>query len=148
MTREEALAQKARREKEARLAAESRELAKGPIDMPFFLLVMLLVGIGLVMLFSASFPRAYYKGLNPAHYLLRQGAFAAVGTAAMLFVGKINYHRFRAFAKLGLLVAIVLLILVLIPGIGQTRNNATRWIGIGDVLTFQPSEVAKAAVVL
>ena len=86
MTREEALAQKARREKEARLAAESRELAKGPSDMPFFLLVILLTGIGLVMLFSASFPRAYYDSDigNPAHYLIRQGLFAVMGISAML----------------------------------------------------------------
>ena len=148
MTREEAMARQARREKQARKEAESRELAKGPIDMPFFLLVMLLMGIGLVMLFSASFPWAYYKGWGPAYYLIRQSIFAAMGVSTMLLIGKINYQRFRGLAKLGLMAAIVLLVLVLIPGIGQTRNNATRWLGIGDILTFQPSEIAKFAVVL
>ena len=145
MTREEAAA---RKEKRRQREAEVRELARGPIDMPFFLLVLLLTGIGLVMLFSASFPRAYYKGLNPAYYLIRQGVFAAMGIAAMLIIGRINYQRFRGASKLLLGLAIVLLALVLVPGIGQTRNNATRWIGIGEILTFQPSEIAKFAVVL
>ena len=92
MTRAEAAARKERR---LQREAEGRELARGPIDMPFFLLVLLLTGIGLVMLFSASFPRAYYKGLNPAYYLIRQGVFAAMGIAAMLIIGRINYQRFR-----------------------------------------------------
>ena len=125
-----------------------REIAKGPIDLPFLLLVCLLTGIGLVMLFSASFPRAYYGGLSPTHYLIRQGGFAVMGFCAMLFVAKFNYRRFRAFSKALLLVSIVLLVLVIIPGVGITRNNATRWLGLGETLTFQPSEIAKFAVVL
>ena len=148
MTRAEALARQERRELREQRAAEIREAAKGPIDMPFFLLVLLLTGIGLVMLFSASFPRAYYKGMNPAYYLIRQGLFAVMGISAMLIIGKINYQRFRGLAKPLLILAIVLLVLVLIPHVGITRNNATRWLGIGEVLTFQPSEIAKFAVVL
>ena len=148
MTRAEALARQERRELREQRAAEIREAAKGPIDMPFFLLVLLLTGIGLVMLFSASFPRAYYKGMNPAYYLIRQGLFAVMGISAMLIIGKINYQRFRGLAKPLLILAIVLLVLVLIPHVGITRNNATRWLGIGEVLTFQPSEIAIFAVVL
>ena len=84
MTRAEAAERKERR---LQREAEGRELARGPIDMPFFLLVLLLTGIGLVMLFSASFPRAYYKGLNPAYYLIRQGVFAAMPQGTyMLFL--------------------------------------------------------------
>ena len=151
MTRREAAQLRCQRQEErAQKEAESRELARGPIDMPFFLLVMLLTGIGLVMLFSASFPRAYYDSDigNPAYYLIRQGLFAVMGVSAMLIIGKINYQRYRALSKALLIVAIVLLALVLIPGIGITRNNATRWLGVGEILTFQPSEIAKFAVVL
>jgi cell division protein FtsW len=54
----------------------------------------------------------------------------------------------KLFSKPFLLLAFVLLVLVLIPGVGITRNNATRWLGVGDALTFQPSEVAKMAVIL
>jgi len=129
---------------------ESRELARGPIDLPFCLLVLLLTAIGLIMLLSASFPSAYYETQNndPMHYFVRQGLFAVTGVAAMFFVGKINYQRFRGIAKLLLFIAIVLLVLVLIPGVGITRNNATRWLGVGELFTFQPSEVAKVAVVI
>jgi len=147
LSREEALARQQRQEHQKQMEAESRELAKGPIDMPFLLLVVVLTAIGLVMLFSASFPRAYYKENDPAKYLIRQGVFAIGGFIAMYVVGKINYQRYRALSKILLMVAIVLLVLVLIPGIGQIRNNARRWIGIGE-LTFQPSEIAKFAVVL
>lgn len=125
----------------------SREAAKGPVDVPFLLLVLLLTGIGLVMLLSASFPSAYYEEGNPIKYFTRQGIFAAMGVAAMLIASRINYQRFRGVAKLALIGAIVLLILVIIPGVGQTRNNATRWLGVG-ALQFQPSEIAKLAVVL
>ena len=148
MTWAEAQARKKQRAEEQQRREELKELARGPMDLPFLLLVLLLTGIGLVMLFSASFPRAYYKGLNPAYYLIRQGVFAVIGFCAMMAAGKFNYRRYRALAKPVLLIAIVLLILVLVPGVGLTRNNATRWLGVGELLTFQPSEVAKFAVVL
>ena len=137
-----------RREKEQ----ESRELAKGPIDLPFCLLVLLLTAVGLVMLLSASFPSAYYttKNNDPTYYFVRQGVFAVMGVAAMFFIGKINYQRFRGVAKFLLCLSIILLVLVIIPGnpLAVTRNNATRWLGIGDLFTFQPSEIAKVAVVI
>ena len=65
---------------------ESHELAKGPIDVPFCLLVLLLTGIGLVMLLSASFPSAYYEtdGANPLKYFIRQGIFAVLGIIALM----------------------------------------------------------------
>ena len=150
MSREEALERQERQRLRKEKEQESRELARGPIDLPFCLLVLLLTAIGLVMLLSASFPSAYYETKNndPMHYFTRQGVFAIMGVAAMFFISKINYQRFRAFAKPLLYIAIILLVLVLIPGIGQTRNNATRWIGVGELFTFQPSEIAKLAVVL
>ena len=153
--RREQEAEQARRERIQRRKekeAESRELAKGPIDLPFCLLVLLLTAIGLVMLLSASFPSAYYEtdGQDPMHYFVRQGVFAAMGIAGMFLIGRINYQRFRGVAKLMLYLAIILLVLVIIPGnpIAVTRNNATRWIGVGELFTFQPSEIAKMAVVL
>ena len=153
--RREQEAEQARRERIQRRKekeAESRELAKGPIDLPFCLLVLLLTAIGLVLLLSASFPSAYYEtdGQDPMHYFVRQGVFAAMGIAAMFLIGRINYQRFRGAAKLMLYLAIILLVLVIIPGnpIAVTRNNATRWIGVGELFTFHPSEIAKMAVVL
>lgn len=132
------------REKERR----SRAAARGPLDVPFLILVLVLTVIGLATLLSASFPYAEKVYHDPLHLFIRQAVFAVLGVAVMLAVGKINYQRFRAFSNLSIWVAVILLILVLIPGIGITRNNATRWIGIGEVLTFQPSEIAKIAVIL
>ena len=153
MTREEARAWQERRQRQKEREEESRELARGPLDLPFFILVMLLTGVGLVMLLSASFPSAYYEtdGQNPMFYFTRQGVFAIMGVAAMLMISKINYQRFRGLAKPLLWLAVILLILVLIPGnpLAITRNNATRWLGIPSTsLQFQPSEVAKVAVIL
>lgn len=153
MSREEARAMEERRQRQKEKEQESRELARGPIDLPFLVLVLLLTGIGLVMLLSASFPSAYYEtdGKNPMSYFIRQGVFAIMGLAAMLLIGKINYQRFRGLAQPLLFLSIILLVLVLIPHnpIAITRNNATRWLGLpGTSLQFQPSEVAKVAVVL
>ena len=145
-------AQQRREEREKRRLqreAEGRELAKGPIDLPFLLLVCLLLGIGLIMVFSASFPSAYYsvKIQDPFFYIKRQGMWAILGLCAMVLTARIDYHRFKALSKPALFVAIILLALVLVPGVGTTRNHATRWIEIGG-LSMQPSEVAKFAVAL
>lgn len=150
ISREEALARQERRQRRQEREQESRELARGPIDLPFCLLVLLLTAIGLVMLLSASFPSAYYETKNhdPTYYFVRQSVFAIMGIAAMFFIGKINYQRFRGLARPLLYVSIFLLLVVLVPGIGIMRNNARRWLGIGELLTFQPSEIAKLAIIL
>lgn len=153
MTREEALARQERRRKRLELEEESRERAKGPIDLPFCLLVLLLMAIGLVMLLSASFPSAYYetKQHNPTLYFNKQAIFSVMGVAAMFFIGKINYQRFRGVGRPLLYLSVFLLVLVIIPGnpFAITVNNATRWLGIkGTSLQFQPSEIAKMAIVI
>lgn len=153
LTREQALRIQERWARQREKEQESRELARGPVDLPFLVLVVLLTVIGLIMLLSASFPSAYYEtdGENPLFYFTRQGVFAIMGMAVMLLIGKINYQRFRALAQPLLFLSVILLILVLIPHnpIAITRNNATRWLGIpGTSFQFQPSEVAKVAVVL
>ena len=152
LSREEAQRRQEQRLRRQALEEESRELARGPVDLPFCLLVFLLTAIGLVMLLSASFPSAYYETRtnNPVYYFTRQGVFAVMGIAAMLFIGKINYQRLRGAAKTLLYVSIVLLVLVIIPHnpIAVTRNNATRWLGVGELFTFQPSEIAKMAIVI
>lgn len=121
---------------------------KGSMDIPFLLLTLLLTGIGLMMLFSASFPSAYYETGSAGYYFKRQAIFAAAGIVSMLVVGRFNYQRWRGAAKILMVLAIFLLLLVIIPGVGITKNNATRWLGVDGVLTFQPSEIAKLAVIV
>ena len=150
MTKEERRLRQEQRERARAVEAAAREAGRGPIDVPFLLLVLMLTGIGLIMLFSASFPSAYYETGNPAYYLIRQSIFAALGIAAMVVIGRINYERFRAVSKLLLLISIILLVLVLIPGVGTGRitHGAQRWIrSIGPIPQFQPSEVAKFGVI-
>ncbi len=152
MSREEAQHRQEYRLRQQALVEEGKELAKGPIDLPFCLLVLLLMSIGLVMLLSASFPSAYYNTRNndPTYWFVRQGVFAVMGVAGMLFIGKINYRRFRGIAKSLLYVSIFLLVFVAIPGnpVAVTVKGATRWIGVGELFSFQPSEIAKMAIVI
>lgn len=148
MTREEHHAQKAQEQHKKDMARKHYLAGKGSMDIPFLLLTLLLTGIGLMMLFSASFPSAYYETGSAGYYFKRQAIFAAAGVVAMLVVGRFNYQRWRGAAKMLMVLAIFLLLLVIIPGVGITKNNATRWLGIDGVLTFQPSEIAKLAVIV
>lgn len=128
------------------------QLARGPIDLPFLMLVLLLVGIGLVMLFSASYATAYYDstvGNDPLYYFKRQALFAVAGIAVMYVVSKINYQTLRILAMPLLGVSIFLLLLIYTP-FGVNINGVTRWLYLFLVAgpTFQPSEIAKVAVII
>ena len=152
LTHQEKLALQERKQRRREKMEESRELAKGPIDLTFCLLVMLLTAIGLVILLSASFPSAYYEEKpshhNPLYYFERQAVFAILGTAVMLLVSKFNYQRLRGAGRALIYVSVIFLILVIIPHnpIAVTAKGATRWLKIG--VQFQPSEIAKAAVII
>lgn len=138
-------------EKMRRKSIEQKHLqaAKGGrIDVPFLLLVLLLTIIGLVMLFSASFPSAYYETGTPTYYFKRQAIYAAVGLAGLALAARFNYQRWRGASRLLLILSLFLLMLVIIPGIGIKHNNARRWLGIDGVFTFQPSEIAKLAIIV
>lgn len=117
---------------------------RAPMDLPFFLLVLLLLGIGIIMMFSASFASAFYTGGNPTFLFIRQGGFAVGGVALMLFASFVPSHVYRRFAVLGMLFSIGLLMLVLV--IGVEGGGARRWLSLG-FTTFQPSEFVKPAVV-
>lgn len=119
---------------------------RGMVDMPFMLLTVLLAVIGVIMVFSASYARAYYEEGKATVFFVRQGIFALVGIGAMLFFSRWNYQSWRAIAFPMMAVVVGLLILVPIPGIGMEENGARRWIYIG--FNFQPSEVAKTAVIM
>ena len=105
----------------------------GRMDLPFLLLTILLTVLGLVMLFSASFPSASYKQGDPAYFLKRQAIFALLGMAAMVVMSRMDYHRLRGMAKILMYVSIFLLVLVLVPGVALT--NAMREIMAGDIIS-------------
>lgn len=118
------------------------------VDFTFLGLLLLLLATGLVMLLSASYPSAYYELGKPTYYFVRQLQYASLGLIAMLAVGFMDYHVLKRFSRPLLLISILLLVLVLIPGIGEVRNNARRWISVAGVFTFQPSELTKLAIIL
>ena len=117
-------------------------------DMEFFWLVLLLTTIGLIMLLSASYPTAYYEQGYPYFYFARQLIFAVIGILLMIGISFINYEYFRILGKPLIIISLLLLAVVLIPGIGIVRNHAQRWLSVFGLFNFQPSEIAKLAVVL
>lgn len=117
---------------------------RGGIDLTFLVLVLLLLVIGLVMMFSASYAYAYYYMNNSYHYIIRQAIWAVAGVAAMFGAAMVDYHVWHKLAWPLVLAALALLVAVYaMPAI----NDAHRWIFIGGQ-TFQPSELAKFALVL
>ena len=125
------------------------QLARGPLDLPFLMLVLMLTAIGVIMMFSASYADALYEMGDPTYYFLRQGLFAIGGVVIMYFMSKINYQTLRWLSIFVLAASIILLVMVKIPGIGSTSNGANRWIrAIGPLPRWQPSEAAKLGVIL
>ncbi|MBR7554691.1 putative lipid II flippase FtsW [Allobacillus sp. GCM10007491] len=119
------------------------------IDYPLFVIILLLASVGIVMVYSASF---VFAGLdpdlnNPDFFFDRQRIFLAIGFAIFGLMSLFNYRKLGPFIPIFILGTILLLILVLIPGVGVTRNEATRWLNLGFIL-LQPSEVAKVALIL
>ncbi len=127
-----------------------QQLARGPLDLPFLMLVVMLTVIGVIMVFSASYATAAHEGKSPMNYFYRQAIFAAAGIVIMYVVSKMNYQHFRWLSVIALGIGFLLLIAVLIPGIHTNRSDGVkRWIkGPGPIPDFQPSEVMKLAVIL
>ncbi len=134
-----------------------QQLARGPIDLPFLALVMLLTAVGLIMVLSASYASAMYnldaaintKG-DPLYFFKRQFGFALLGVFAMFVISKIDYQHFRWMAPLALAGSIVLLVLCYIPGLNAPINGVRRWLRVFMVAgpTYQPSEIAKVGIIM
>ena len=114
------------------------------IDLTFLFLVLILLSIGLIMMFSASYASSYYETGDSFYYIKRQLLLAVVGVVMMLAIANIDYHILHRFAFLIYAGTLFLLVVVLIV---PTREDAKRWINLG-FTTFQPSELAKFAIVL
>lgn len=115
------------------------------VDMPLLFITMTLLVFGLIMLYSASYVKGLYERGDSFHYIKDQCVFAAAGLVVMFLAAKLDYRILRRYTLLVLVVTYILLVLVFfMPEI----NYANRWIVIPHVLTFQPSEIAKFAVIL
>ena len=119
----------------------------GKMDITFLSFVLILLTIGLVMLFSASYAYSLEYYDSSYRFIIRQSFFAAVGIVAMLITSKIPYHFWRRISVVVYIVAaLVLGFLLVIPPM-VSGMDVKRWLVIGPI-NFQPSEIAKFAVII
>ncbi len=128
-------------------AATLRPSLRAPLDTVLFTSVAALIGIGLVMVFSASSATAYAQHGDIAYYLKRQLVWLAVGLIGAYACYRIDYHRLRSVAPYLLVAAVTGLVLVFFPHVGLGVNGGRRWIGTAS-LSVEPSEFAKLALVI
>ncbi len=119
-------------------------------DQPLLWVVVALLAWGLVMVYSASIalpdnPR--FSNYAHTHFVLRHGVSMAIGVIAAMVAFQFPMRSWEKMAPWLFAAALVLLVLVLIPGIGKGVNGARRWISLG-IMNFQPSELGKLAVLL
>lgn len=118
---------------------------KGIIDYTFLFIVVLLVAAGLVMLLSASTPTARQKYGNSYYFFTRQFFFIAAGFVGMYITSILDYKIYKKYAKYIFGLALFLIFIVAIPGIGIKINGSRRWLPLPG-FNFQPSELMKLAV--
>ena len=120
-------------------------LAFGKIDTKFFLLVVILLVIGLIALFSASYINAINKYENEYYYIGRQLKYVLLGLTLMFIASRVNYRVYKDMSFFFMTVAFGFLVLVLFfHGPGDFK----RWLVIGGHNVFQPSELAKIALIM
>lgn len=120
-------------------------LAVGGFDMPFLIVLLLILSIGLICMFSASFVYAYYNDGDSYFYIKKQMIFALLGVVAMLACSCVDYHWWHKAALPLMGVALLLLIIVFFL---PSASGIRRWIRIPGIGQFQPSEVAKFALIV
>ncbi len=120
---------------------------RGSPDYILFFTVLTLLALGVIMVFSASMVRSLRFYGNAYHYLVRQSLWAGLGLAGMFFLMNFDCWRYRRLIPYAYALSLVLLVLVLIPGVGEMREGARRWLGIGTI-GFQPAELGKFITIL
>ncbi|MDH5525927.1 MAG: putative lipid II flippase FtsW [Nitrospirota bacterium] len=117
-----------------------------PVDPWIPVIAVALLGTGLVMIYSASAPRALSTYGSSWHFAAKQGIWAALGLGALLFGLLVDYRHWRRAVPVLMIGTLLALIFTLIPGIGISAGGARRWLGAGG-FNIQPSEIAKFACI-
>ncbi|MDR0944478.1 MAG: putative lipid II flippase FtsW [Ruminococcus sp.] len=130
-------------------SAPGPRLKKGPVDVPFVIILLVLLVIGIIMMFSAGYAWAIEEDLPGNYYFVRQLRFALFGLFLAFIASHVDYHIFyNKYVIAGIsIVTLLLLILCLAGPFASPHNESYRWVKFGP-LEFQPSEVAKFAVVV
>lgn len=128
--------------------AAAQRSALAPYDWGLLWVALSLLGIGLVMVYSASVAIAEAASGNPSQYLIRHAQHLVVGMALAYAAAQLPTRLWQRLAPALFVAGVVLLVLVLIPGIGHEVKGARRWIPLGPLGNLQPSEFVKLAAVL
>lgn len=137
-----------------RKQTRSRKQFHSYYDYSLLFLTIFLVAFGLVIIYSTSSYMAQVNYHDSMHYLKQQGMASGLGIILMIIMSKIDYHIFiNRFLNLPIKPIIVMYFLSLGMQIyvliaGKTINGAKRWIKIGNIISFQPSEFAKVVIIL
>ena len=118
------------------------------LDIGLLVTIFILLSLGLIMVLSASAPSALTYDGDSYFYFKSQLINAIIGIGGMMFFSFVDYRLYNKgrIPLIAICVAMLLLVLVLVPGIGVTVKGATRWIKLG--ITFQPSEIMKIALIV
>ena len=120
---------------------------KSSIDIPFTLTIILLTLFGLLMVFNASIVEGYQEFNDKFHFVRLQSIWAVVGLLGMAVASLIPFSVYKKLSQPIFILALLLLIGVLIPGVGFEAQGARRWINLG-FTNFQPSELTKLAIII
>ncbi|MEV6109736.1 putative lipid II flippase FtsW [Streptomyces sp. NPDC051940] len=133
-----------------RLVAQARRAWDRPLTAYYLLLggSLLVTGLGLVMVFSASQIQALRYELPSTYYFRKQFTAAVLGTILLLLASRMPIKLHRALAYPLLAGSVFLMALVQVPGIGHSVNGNTNWLSLGGPFQLQPSEFGKLALVL
>lgn len=116
-------------------------------DNTLVIVVIFLVVIGIMAIFSAGSPRAIANGDNPLIFTVKQLAWLIAGVFCASFLSKYDYKNLKIWALPSCVLVLILLLLIQFSPLGLMVNEAKRWLAVGP-LQFQPSELAKPAIVL
>lgn len=116
-------------------------------DRVLLTIVLCLMGIGIVMVYSASVVSAELQFGDGTYYLKRQLAFMAVGLVLMIAAMNFPYQALERYAPIFMGVSIFLLLLALVPGISSSAKGASRWLNLG-IIRLQPSETVKLSLII
>ena len=126
---------------------EKKEKGIPFFDYNLLFIVIFLLCFGLVMLYSSSSYTSANRYHDSMHYLKLQIRNILLGIAVMAVMTAVDYRWWKKLGVAAYVVSFLLCILVFVPGIGTSSHGSSRWIGVGPI-QFQPSEVAKIAVII
>ena len=119
------------------LISESRD-----IDHTLILSFAALIGIGFVMVTSATLDYSYQKTSNPFFFIFKHSIFLILGLILASIISRVRLSFYNDYGKLFLLLSFLLSIIIFIPGLGREVNGAKRWLDLG-FITIQVAEISR-----